>query len=74
MGKRDVESALQRLDVLTQRELQMVTATNLEVTHGIDDNVKTIEEITGIILGDVKVLKDVTRSVDNNVRAIREGA
>lgn len=58
MGRRDVESALQRLDVLTQRELQMVVARNLEVTYGIDGTVKAIEAITS----DVNV----------NVRAIRE--
>jgi len=60
VGRTDVENALKRLDMLTQREMQMAVAINLEVTHGIDDNVKAI--------------KAVTRRVDNNVRAIREGA
>ena len=60
MGRRDVESALQRLDYLTQREMQFVVARNLEVAHRIDDNVKSI--------------KAVAHSVDNDVKAIREGA
>ncbi|KAI9465553.1 hypothetical protein BJY52DRAFT_590291 [Lactarius psammicola] len=58
VGRTDVENALKRLDVLTQREMRMAVTRNLEVTHGIND--------------DVKVVKAVTRSVDNNVRAIRE--
>ncbi|KAH8998637.1 hypothetical protein EDB92DRAFT_1836316 [Lactarius akahatsu] len=59
VGRTDVENALMRLDVLTQREMQMAVARNLEVTQGIDDNVKAI--------------KTVTCSVDINVRTIREG-
>ncbi|KAH9049975.1 hypothetical protein EDB84DRAFT_1672444 [Lactarius hengduanensis] len=58
VGRTDVENALMRLDVLTQREMQMAVARNLEITHGIEDN--------------VKVVKAVTWSVDNNVRAIKE--
>ena len=42
MGRKDVESALQRLDTLTQREMQIVVARNLEVTHNVDNNVKTL--------------------------------
>ncbi|KAH8989673.1 hypothetical protein EDB86DRAFT_2942571 [Lactarius hatsudake] len=59
VGRTDVENALMRLDVLTQREMHMAVARNLEVTHGIDDNVKAINT--------------VTCSVDINVRTIREG-
>ena len=44
MGRKDVESALQRLDVLTQREMQIVVARNLEVTHNVDNNVRAIKE------------------------------
>ncbi|KAH9049986.1 hypothetical protein EDB84DRAFT_849999 [Lactarius hengduanensis] len=58
VGRTDVENALMRLDVFTQKEMQMAVARNLEVTHGIDDNVKAI--------------KTVTCSVDINVRTIRE--
>ncbi|KAI9443160.1 hypothetical protein H4582DRAFT_1922809, partial [Lactarius indigo] len=56
----DVENALMRLDVLTQKEMQMAVARNREVTHGIDDSVKAV--------------KAVTRSVDSNVKKIREGS
>ncbi|KAH9179177.1 hypothetical protein EDB89DRAFT_778791 [Lactarius sanguifluus] len=55
VGRTDV---LMRLDVLTQREMAVAVARNLEVTHGIDD--------------DVKAIKTVTCSVDINVRTIRE--
>ena len=66
VGRTDVENALKRLDMLTQREMQTAVARNLEVTHGI-------KAITSDVSGNVNVLKEVTRSVDNNVRAIREG-
>ncbi len=73
LGRTDVENALKRLDILTQEEMRMAVAINLEVTHGIDDNVEAIEAITSDVGGNVNVLKEVTRGVDNNVRAIREG-
>ncbi|KAI9462765.1 hypothetical protein BJY52DRAFT_1221813 [Lactarius psammicola] len=66
VGRADVENALKRLDMLTQREMQTAVARNLEVTH-------SIKAITSDVSGNVNVLKEVTRSVDNNVRAIREG-
>ncbi|KAI9465571.1 hypothetical protein BJY52DRAFT_1414105 [Lactarius psammicola] len=69
LGRADVESAFKRLDKLTQEEMRMAVARNLEVTHGIDDNVKAIEAITSDVSGNVTVLKEVTRNVDNNVVA-----
>ncbi|KAI9465552.1 hypothetical protein BJY52DRAFT_590110 [Lactarius psammicola] len=72
VGWTDVEDALKRLDSLTQEEIRMAVARNLEVTHGINDNVKVIETIASDVSSNVNVLKEVTRSVNNNVRAIRE--
>jgi len=74
VGWTNVENALKRLDTLTQEEMRMAVAGNLEVTHGINDNVKVIKAITSDVSNNMNVLKEVTRSVDNNVRAIRESA
>ncbi|KAH9049974.1 hypothetical protein EDB84DRAFT_1433485 [Lactarius hengduanensis] len=44
VGWADVENALKRLDVLTQEEMRMAVARNLEVTHNVDNNVRAIKE------------------------------
>ena len=46
MGRRDVEDALFRLDLLTKEESLMAVAKNLEVVHHIHQNVKTTNERT----------------------------
>ncbi|KAI9429172.1 hypothetical protein H4582DRAFT_2032752 [Lactarius indigo] len=43
-GWTDVENALKRLDMLTQEEMRMAVARNLEVTHSVDNNVRAIRE------------------------------
>ncbi|KAH9080615.1 hypothetical protein EDB83DRAFT_998834 [Lactarius deliciosus] len=68
VGWTDVENALRRLDVLTQEEMRAVVVRNLEVTHGINDNVKTIKKIASDLNGNVNELNEVTRGVNNNVR------
>ncbi|KAI9443141.1 hypothetical protein H4582DRAFT_2126334 [Lactarius indigo] len=73
VGRTHIEDALKRLDLLTQEEMQMAVARNLEVTNLIDDNVKAIKAITSDVSIDVNALKEVTLNVDNNVREIREG-
>ncbi|KAI9465568.1 hypothetical protein BJY52DRAFT_1209520, partial [Lactarius psammicola] len=72
MGWTDVENALKRLDMFTQEEMRMVVVKNLEVTHGINDNVKAVVAITSDVNGRVNVLSEVTHGVNNDVRAIRE--
>ncbi|KAI0287574.1 hypothetical protein BC826DRAFT_916943 [Russula brevipes] len=37
LGKKEVKEALERLDGLTQEEVQMIMARNLEITHSIKD-------------------------------------
>ncbi|KAH9009088.1 hypothetical protein EDB84DRAFT_1446495 [Lactarius hengduanensis] len=44
VGWADVENALKRLDMLTQEEMRMAVARNLEVTHNVDNNVRAIKE------------------------------
>ena len=59
VGRTEHQDALQRLDTLT-KETGMAVASNLVVSHVVDDNLKVIEE--------------VTRGIDDNVRAIKAGA
>ena len=42
MGMTDIEDALGRLDKLTQDEVRMAVAQNLEATHRVDDKVSAI--------------------------------
>ncbi|KAH9179178.1 hypothetical protein EDB89DRAFT_1901212 [Lactarius sanguifluus] len=44
VGWTDVEKALKKLDMLTQEEMGMAVARNLEVTHSVDNNVRAIKE------------------------------
>jgi len=45
VGRADIEDAVQRLDSLTKEEGLMTAARNLAVTHHVDDNVTTIQDV-----------------------------
>jgi hypothetical protein len=60
VGRTDIEDALERLDMLTKEEIGMTVARNLAVTHDVDGNVRVVEQ--------------VTRGIDDNVRALKDGA
>jgi hypothetical protein len=62
MGRKDVENALSRLDMLTKEENLMVMMRNLEVTHHIDGAVCVVD-------GNVKATKLLTEDIDGNVKA-----
>jgi hypothetical protein len=80
VGRQDVEDALQRLDKLTQEEARMAAAEALKITHGIDENVRDVDEkVKGVdvrvqCLG-VKVegIDDKVESVDNKVQGVSDG-
>ena len=42
LGRNDVEDALKRLDELTQEEAKMATAEVLNITSGMDSNIKVL--------------------------------
>ena len=76
MGKKDIEDALPRLDMLTKEENLMVMMRNLEVTHHIDGvvcdvdgNVKATKVLTEDINDNVKATKLLTEDIDGNVKA-----
>ncbi|KAH8989674.1 hypothetical protein EDB86DRAFT_3245182, partial [Lactarius hatsudake] len=52
VGRTDVENALKRLDILTQEEIRTAVARNLEVTCGVDKNVRAIREATDTLSRD----------------------
>jgi len=76
MGRKDIEDALSRLDMLTKEENLMVMMRNLEVTHRIDGaicdvdgNVKAIKVLTEDINNNVKAAKLLTEDIDGNLKA-----
>jgi len=46
LGKNDIESALKRLDTLTQEEARMATVEILKIVRGIDDEVNETKQVT----------------------------
>ena len=79
-GKTEVEDALERLDTLTQEENLMAAARTFEVAHHLDNKVAVIEEVLQQVDGniydiraDVDVIKEGTRSVDDNVKVTKRG-
>lgn len=81
MGKNDIEDALKRLDRLTQEEARMASAELLEITNGIDSEVREIAD--NVILVDdrvagvddrVAVVDDRVVGVDDKVTAVMDGA
>ena len=57
VGKKEVDDALQRLDMLTKEENLMIAARNSEVTHHMAVNVEATKELTHDVRDNVKVTK-----------------
>ncbi|KAI0290866.1 hypothetical protein BC826DRAFT_956018 [Russula brevipes] len=72
LGRKDVEDALARLDVLTKEEDLMVAARTLNVVHNIDGNVKDAIELTRHVDRGVAAIKDDIGNVSSNVKANTE--
>jgi len=68
VGKKDVEDALERFDMLTKEEISMTVARNLKVAHDVDGNVTEIKATVQNMDGNVTVIKDVIGDVDSNVK------
>ncbi len=78
VGRKDVEDAVSRLDMLTKEESLMVMARNLEVTHRIDgvvhdvdSNVKATKVLTEDIGDSVKATRVLTEDIDGDVKATK---
>ena len=68
IGKRDVEDALLRLDLLTKEESLMAMAINLEVAHHVDGNVNEIK----VLAEDIDDKVQTIERVDQNVKTVNE--
>jgi methyl-accepting chemotaxis protein len=76
VGRKEVEDAVLRLDMLTKEESLMVMARNLEVAqrvdgvvHVIDENVKATKMLTEDIDDNVKTTKVLTEDIGDNLKA-----
>ncbi|KAH8977529.1 hypothetical protein EDB92DRAFT_2119889 [Lactarius akahatsu] len=67
IGRTDIEDALKGLNKLTQEEARMAIAQVLKVTHHVDDGVKNVGDIVGLI-------GTKMNDVDDKVKVIIEGA
>ena len=72
VGKKDVEDALGRLDMLTKEENLMTAARTLEVSHHVDVNVKAIQKVTHRVDDKVTRIEQVVHDVNGNVKATKE--
>jgi len=50
LGKNDIESALKRLDTLTQEEARMATVEVLKMMRGVDDKVNVVLDGAHIVI------------------------
>jgi len=65
LGKNDIESALKRLDTLTQEEARMATVEVLKMMRGVDEKVD-------VVLDDGKQTKEITQQNADNTNVIME--
>ena len=63
----DLESALKKLDRLTQEEARMAHAEALRITHSIRKEVK-------VVAGKVEQVGDKVQCVDDKVQVVIDGA
>ncbi|KAH9955001.1 hypothetical protein BC827DRAFT_909686 [Russula dissimulans] len=68
IGKKDVEDALEKLDVLTKEEISMTVARNLQVAHDVDENVTAIKETIYTMDENLTAIRDVIGGVDSKVK------
>ena len=67
IGRRDIEDALSRLDILTQEEARMATVQVLKVAHRVEHGVESVgDQVIGI--------NNKVRDVDDKVNLAIEGS
>jgi hypothetical protein len=66
VGRKEVEDALLRLDMLTKEESLTVVVRNLEITHHVDGVVHDVD-------GNVKATKVLVEDIDDNVKEVARG-
>ena len=58
IGRRDIEDALRRLDILTQEEARMATAQVLKLAHHIKDGVKSVDDKVNLAIEGTFILSN----------------
>ena len=71
VGRKDVEEAVSRLDMLTKEESLMVVVRSLEITQDVDGNVKATKVLAEDIDGNVKATKVLTEDIGDNVNVTK---
>jgi Ni2+-binding GTPase involved in maturation of urease and hydrogenase len=71
VGEKDVEDALEKLDVLTKEEISMTVARNLQLAHDVDGNVTVIKDVIGGVDSSVKQTEALTEVIDANVKTTK---
>ncbi|KAH9969688.1 hypothetical protein BC827DRAFT_23481 [Russula dissimulans] len=72
LGKNDIESALKRLDTLTQEEARMATVEVLKMMRGVDEKVRGVDEKVNVVLDDGRETKQATQQSANNTHVIMQ--
>ena len=72
MGKKNIESALKRLDRLTQEEARMASAQLLEITNAIGDRVADVDERLASVDERVVGVDERVATVDERVASVDE--
>jgi hypothetical protein len=67
VGRKDIEDALQRLEILMAEEARMAGAETLKAIHGVGDRVG--DEVHGIH-GAVKAVEDRVRDVEGMIQGV----
>ena len=61
IGRRDIEDALRRLDILTQEEARMATAQVLKLAHQVKDGVKGVGDKVNLAIEGTFILSNARR-------------
>ena len=73
-GMADLESALKKLDRLTQEEARMALAEVLRITHSVRDEVKVVDDKVEDVGDKVEDVIDKMQCVDEKIQVVMNGA
>ena len=73
-GRTDIEDRVKRLDRLTNEQARMANAQLLKVTHGVDDKLTEVGDGVKGVKGEVRVVGEKVKVVDDKLQAIIDGA
>ncbi|KAH8986042.1 hypothetical protein EDB86DRAFT_3083079 [Lactarius hatsudake] len=71
VGKKDVEDALMRLDILTQEEARMAAAQILRLTHSVEYTIKDVDNKVDAVLNDGKYAKVVLQQTSDGIDDVK---